>query len=97
MSLIDLNSLFSNLIWILGLAWLLSVLSMARWRANQRGRNLREQLSKPGEQNRLMVGALILSVGLGLVAESTWQVVTWFVLAFLFIFLILISARTPNG
>lgn len=93
MSLIDLNSVISNFIWILAIAWLLSVISMARWTAQQRGRKLSEQLNQPSEQLRLMVGGLILCLGLGLVVDSLWLMILWFLLGAIFIFLIILSVH----
>lgn len=93
MSLIDLNSVISNFIWILAIAWLLSVISMARWTAQQRGRKLGEQLNQPSEQLRLMVGGLILCLGLGLVVDSLWLMILWFLLGAIFIFLIILSVH----
>ena len=65
MSLLDFPSIISNFIWILALAWLLVVVSMARWQAHQHGRELREQLDQPLQQIQLNVGRFAFLSGHG--------------------------------
>jgi len=97
MSLIDFPSLISNFIWILALAWLLVVVSMARWEAHRLGIRLREQLDKPVPQVHLNVGGLLFCLGMGLVADKTWQIVLWFILAFVFLIQIVLAARSTSS
>lgn len=94
MSLINVNSLIANLIWILALAWLLAVISMTRWESHQRARSFREQINEPENQLRLMVGALVLCLGLGLVADATWLMAMWFMLGVVFLLLLILTARS---
>ena len=96
MSLLDFPSIISNFIWILALAWLLVVVSMARWQAHQHGRKLRELLDQPLQQIQLNVGGLLFCLGMGLVADRTWEIVLWFILAFVFLVQIVLAARSSN-
>ncbi len=93
MSLIDFNSLISNFLWILAIAWLLTVISMARWVAHQRGRKLWEQLNQTTQQLQLLIGGLFLCLGIGLSVGQLWLMIVWFVLGFLFLILIIFTAR----
>ncbi|MHB8132793.1 MAG: hypothetical protein ACYDH1_01105 [Anaerolineaceae bacterium] len=97
MSLIDFPSLISNFIWILALAWLLVVVSMARWEAHRLSIRLREQLDKSTQQVQLNVGGLLFCLGMGLVTDKTWQIVLWFILAFVFLIQIVLAARSSNS
>jgi hypothetical protein len=93
MSLIDVPSLISNLIWILALAWLLAVVSMARWDSDRLHIRLREQLDKPIQQIQLNAGGMLFCLGMGLVTDQTWQMAVWFVLVFVFFIQIVLLIR----
>ncbi len=96
MDLIDWNALFSNFLWIIALAWLLAVISMARWEAHQLDRKLGSQLEQPKHQLRLNLGGLVFCLGLGLVADKTWEMLLWILLAIVFLIQVVIAARNKN-
>lgn len=93
MSLINWNSLISNAIWIIALAWLLAVLSMAYWSAQTNHRKLGQELDRPNRQIQLNLGGMIFCVGLALVSDQTWQMIVLFAMAILFFVQLVISLR----
>jgi hypothetical protein len=97
MSLINYNSLISNTIWILALAWLLAVLSMALWSARENNRKLSVELDQPGRQMQLNLGGMIFCVGLALVSEELWQMIMLIALGVLFFVQLVIAARTMRN
>jgi hypothetical protein len=97
MNLIDWNALFSNFLWILALAWLLAVVSMARWQAHELGIKLGKLLDEPKHQVRLNLGGLVFCLGLGLVADKTWEMALWILLSIIFLVQVVISARGKKG
>ena len=96
MDLIDWNGLFSNFLWMLALGWLLAIVSMARWEAYQKGTKTGKQLARPGYQIQLNLGGLLFCLGLGLVADKTWEMVLWFLLSIVFLIQVVFAARLKN-
>ena len=43
-----------------------------------------------------MLGGLLFCLGMGLVADRTWEIVLWFILAFVFLVQIVLAARSSN-
>ena len=97
MNLINWNALFSNFLWVLALGWLLAVVSMARWEAQQNGSKLGKQLDLPKYQLRLNLGGLFFCLGLGLVADKTWEMVLWIILSIVFLIQVIIAVRNKNA
>lgn len=93
MSLINWNSLISNTIWILALAWLLAVLSMSLWSARENDRKLSAELDRPNRQMQLNLGGMLFCVGLALVSEQLWQMLILIALGILFLVQLVIAAR----
>lgn len=93
MDLIDWNALFSNFVWILAVAWLLAIVSMARWEAIQKGSKTSAQLNQPKYQIQLNLGGLLFCLGLGLVADKTWEMVLWFLLSVVFLIQVVFAFR----
>ena len=94
MSLINWNSLISNTIWILALAWLLAVISMAIWSARENNRKLSTELDQPNRQMQLNLGGMLFTVGLALVSAELWQMIILIVLGVLFFIQLVIAARS---
>ncbi len=93
MSLINWNSLISNTIWILALAWLLAVLSMSIWSARENNRKLSAELDHPNRQMQLNLGGMLFCVGLALVSEQLWQMLILIALGVLFLVQLVMAAR----
>lgn len=93
MSLINWNSLISNSIWILALAWLLAVISISLWSANQNNRTLSKELDRPSRQLQLNLGGMLFCVGLALVSDATWQMIVLIFLAVMFFLQLVIATR----
>ena len=96
MSLINWNSLISNAIWIIALAWLLYVIAMARWSANNNNRSLSKELDRPNRQMQLNLGGMLFSVGLALVSEQLWQMLILIALGVLFLVQLVLAARSQR-
>jgi len=96
MNLINWNSLISNTIWILALAWLLAVLSMSLWSARENNRKLSTELDLPQRQMQLNLGGMLFCVGLALVSEQLWQMLILIVLALMFFVQLVLSIRAKN-
>jgi hypothetical protein len=94
MNLINWNSLISNTIWILALAWLLAVLSMSIWSARENDRKLSTELDRPNRQMQLNLGGMLFSVGLALVSEQLWQMLILIALGVLFLVQLVLAARS---
>lgn len=94
--MIDWNSLISNAIWIIALAWLLTVVSLSYWSAQTNNRKLGQELDRPHRQIQLNLGGMIFCVGLALVSDQTWQMIVLFALAVLFFVQLVISFRTQQ-
>ncbi|MDO9087387.1 MAG: hypothetical protein Q7U53_14355, partial [Anaerolineaceae bacterium] len=90
---INWNSLISNTIWILALAWLLAVLSMAYWSAQTNNRKLIAELDRPERQMQLNLGGMLFCVGLALVSEQLWQMLILIALGILFLVQLVFAAR----
>ena len=93
MSLIPWNSLISNSIWILALAWLLAVISISLWSANQNNRTLSKELDQPFRQMQLNLGGMLFCVGLALVSDATWQMIVLIFLGVMFFLQLVIATR----
>ena len=93
MSLINWNSLISNAIWIISLAWLLAVLSMSIWSARENDRKLSAELDRPNRQMQLNLGGMLFCVGLALVSEELWQMIILIALGILFLVQLVLAAR----
>ena len=93
MNLINWNSLISNAIWILALAWLLAVLSMAYWSAQNNNRTLSKELDRPQRQMQLNLGGMLFCVGLALVSDQLWQMLILIALGILFFVQLIFAAR----
>ncbi len=89
MSNIDWFGVFSNALWVLGLATALAAVSYADWRRRlaQPRLTLRQALGQPTFQAAWSLGLLLVSAGLALASEPLWQTALWAVLALAFLFL----------
>jgi len=96
MDLINWNSLISNSIWIIALAWLLSVVSLSLWSANQNHRTLSRELDRPSRQMQLNLGGMLFCVGLALVSNETWQMIILIFLGVMFFLQLVIATRANS-
>jgi hypothetical protein len=94
MNLINWNSLISNATWIIALAWLLYVISMARWTAINNNRGFSKELDRPLRQAQLNLGGMIFCVGLALVSEQIWQMIMLIALSMLFFIQLFLALRS---
>jgi hypothetical protein len=86
---IDWFGVFSNGLWILGLAIALAAVSYADWRRklSQPRLTLRQALSHPSFQMAWSLGLLLFCAGLALTSALGWQTAAWGVLALAFLLL----------
>lgn len=96
MSLINWNSLISNTIWILALAWLLAVLSMSLWSAHENDRKLTQELDRPIRQIQLNLGGMLFSTGLALVSDQLWQMIVLIALGIMFFVQLVLAVRAQR-
>lgn len=75
--MIDWPNVLYNFLWILGLAVLLTALSLAHWLAGQHQRPMRQHLSEPSFRLALAVGFMLFAVGMALIVEPWWHKVSW--------------------
>lgn len=79
--MIDWWNVFTNAIWLTGLAIALAVFSCADWYASNSGTDtraaIRRSLRKPG----FLLGIGLACLGAGLGVSSWWERMVWFVLA----------------
>lgn len=89
MSNIDWFGVFSNGLWILGLAVALAAFSYADWRRrlNDPRLTLRQALGQPTFQAAWSLGLLLFCAGLAMTSDAQWQTVAWTVLALVFLYL----------
>ncbi len=98
MSNIDWFGVFSNGLWILGLAVALAAVSYADWRRrlNEPRLSLRQALGQPAFQAAWSLGLLLFCAGLGLLlfcaglaltSDVWWQTIAWAALALAFLYL----------
>ncbi len=89
MSNVDWFGVFSNGLWILGLAIALAAVSYADWRRrlNEPRLSLRQALGQPTFQAAWSLGLLFFCVGLALTSDAWWQTVAWAALALAFLYL----------
>lgn len=89
MSNIDWFGVFSNGLWILGLAVALAAVSYADWRRrlNEPRLTLRQALGQPSFQAAWSLGLLLFCAGLALTSAVWWQTAAWAALALAFLYL----------
>lgn len=89
MSNIDWFGVFSNGLWILGLAVALAAVSYADWRRrlNDPRLTLHQALGQPSFQVAWSLGLLLFCAGLAITSDARWQTVAWAVLALAFLYL----------
>lgn len=89
MNSIDWFGVFSNALWIVGLAVALAAVSYADWRRRLRHprQTLRQALGRPAFQAAWSLGLLLVCVGLALTSEPWWQRLLWAALAVAFVYL----------
>lgn len=72
--MIDWLGLFTNSLWILGLAVCLATLSLASYRTRTQSIRLGEAFGMPGSQGALAVGLLLFCLGILATSQTWWQV-----------------------
>lgn len=82
--MIDWFNLVANSLWILGCAIALATLSYASWQASILKEKLRPRLDAPGTQRSLYLSGILFCAGLAGASDSTFEVILWAVLGFLF-------------
>jgi hypothetical protein len=84
--MIDLRSVFSGALWILGLAVILAALSWGNWEAKVSRSRLREALARPHLQCAIGAGFALFCAGLALAANRWWERMIWVVLGAFWLF-----------
>jgi hypothetical protein len=89
MTNIDWFGVFSNALWIVGLAVALAAVSYADWqrRLSQPRLSLRQALGQPSFQAAWSLGLLLFCAGLALTGGAWWQTAAWAALALAFLYL----------
>lgn len=77
--MIDWLGLFKNSLWVIGLAVLLSAISLARYQAVTEHLRFRDCWETAGIQRGLNVGSVLVCAGLALTAERGWEKGLWIV------------------
>ncbi len=85
LSLIDWRLVAFSAVWILGLAIVLSVLSMAYYQAQITSHSLRHRLGQAGPQLAMDGGLALFCVGMAGTSGSWWERGLWGVLAAVFL------------
>jgi hypothetical protein len=93
----DWFALFSNGLWILGLAVIVSAFSVAYWQAAQSTDRVGKVISRAIYQYVLTFGALSFSLGVGFSLKLLAWRVFWFALALLLILRGLFLRRTDES
>jgi hypothetical protein len=79
--MIDWLNLFSNSLWILGLALALATLSYASWEASLHKEKFRSRLNRAPIQAALSLAGVLFCAGLAATSDSTLEIVLWAALA----------------
>jgi hypothetical protein len=75
--MIDWWGVFHNLLWILGLALALAVLSLASYQAGVEKVQLRRKLGEPGFQMSFDAALILFCLGLLFGGRAWWEKVLW--------------------
>lgn len=75
--MIDWFNVLYNFLWILGLALLLTVFSLAHWLAEQQKKSLRQNLAEPPYRLAIAAGFMQFALGLTLLMEPWWYKIGW--------------------
>jgi hypothetical protein len=76
-------SITSNALWILALAWALTLVGVAYWESFEQEESLLVFFSRPKMRGSINLALTVFSLGLGLITNPVWGKVLWFVLALL--------------
>lgn len=75
--MIDWLNVIYHLLWVFGAAIILSVFSYADWQATQQGLKLRNLLQAVPYQRLILLGCILISLSLFMLAERWWQQILW--------------------
>jgi hypothetical protein len=70
-------NLLGHFLWLLGLALLLTAVSLVQWQAEQVGRSSREAFAEPAARLAVAAGFFVLALGLALVLEPWGYKASW--------------------
>jgi hypothetical protein len=70
-------------IWIFGASIILATFSYLYWVSTVSKQSLREQMKRPGYQQPLWIGLVLIAVGMAGTSSRTWEAVVWIILALL--------------
>jgi hypothetical protein len=79
--MIDWWLIFSNALWLVGGALVLTAVSYAGWRASVTGERLRAVLGRPKIRMTLGIAGTLACLGLAATSRSIVEVILWLVLA----------------
>ena len=79
--MVDVWGVVSSGLWIIGLAFLLAVLSRAHWSAAKERVRFAAVWARPDVQRALYAGAILVSAGLACTSRVWWERTVWIVVA----------------
>jgi hypothetical protein len=86
-----------HIVWILGLALMLTTFSLAHWLAGQRRQSVGPVLAEPGFRLAIASSFALFGLGLGLLVEPWWYKICWFGIVAASIWLGQSAWRTRTG
>lgn len=94
--MIDARGLLGNGFWVLGLAFVLTALSLSYWQARLQAQPFRRVLERRAFFLPLAVGMFFFAVGLLLLEHRLWAQVLWGVLALAWLWQGWLAAHRPT-
>ena len=79
--MINIWAILANSLWILGVAFLLAIVSWAYWAANTQGDRFRTVMNLPRIQQALSGAAFLFCAGLAATSRTWWEQLLWGLLA----------------
>ena len=79
--MIDWWGVFTNSLWIAGLAMVLAIFGHADWRASAKGEGLRAVVKRVSQSQGFALGMALVCLGVGLGVSRLWECILWLLLA----------------
>jgi hypothetical protein len=95
--MIEWPTLFYHFIWILGLAMLLTTLSLANWQTERQGKSFGQGLNKPSYRLASSAAFMLLALGMALSIEPLMYKASWLALLILALWAGIVAWRDRSG